>query len=66
MPNGRVVEVALRPELHTDGDGLRATGTFAVSLASMGSDVVKGPMGAFRVKDRVAVVFDLVFVPQPA
>jgi hypothetical protein len=62
-PNGKSVEVMTRPELRPDGEGLRATGTFDVSLAKLGSDVLKGPMGAFRVKDRVAISFDVVFAP---
>jgi hypothetical protein len=38
-----------------------AKGTVEVSLAALGSKPVKGPMGAFRVKDRVRISFDLVF-----
>ena len=30
---------------------------------AIGSDVVKGPMGAFRVKDLVRVSFDVMFAP---
>lgn len=66
VPNGRSVEVTMRPEVRAEGGGMRASGTFAISLASIGSDAVKGPMGAFRVKDRVAISFDVVFVPKGA
>ena len=69
-PRGHPVEAVVRPDLHSEDDGLRATGSFEVSLSALGSDVVKGPMGAFRVKDRVRIVFDLRFVaaepPKPA
>jgi hypothetical protein len=39
----------------------RMRGAAEVSLAALGAPTVKGPLGAFRVKDRVRVVFDLVF-----
>jgi len=45
----------------TEGVGKRARGRAEVSLAALGAPPVKGPMGAFRVKDRVRVDFDLVF-----
>jgi len=48
--------------LEPKGDtGTRVTGTFDVSLSAIGSDPVKGPMNAFRVKDSVEVLFELVF-----
>lgn len=62
-PNGKAVESVVRPDVRADGEAIRATGTFEVSLAAIGSDAVKGPLGAFRVKDRVRVSFDVVFVP---
>jgi hypothetical protein len=68
-PNGKAVETVIRPEVRADGDVTRATGSFEVSLMAIGSDVVKGPMGAFRVKDKVKVIFAVAFVPaknQPA
>jgi hypothetical protein len=69
-PNGRSVGVRFRADVR-DGDGppggeageTRVSGSFEVSLASIGSDVVKGPMNAFRVKDRVVVRLELVFRP---
>jgi len=60
-PNDRSVETVIRPDVRTEGDKVRATGTFEISLAAIGSDVVKGPMNAFRVKDKVKVIFELVF-----
>jgi hypothetical protein len=58
LPNGRRVDLALT-ELHVDGT--RARGSAAISLRALGSDVVKGPMNAFRIKDRIEVTFDLQF-----
>ena len=63
-PNGKAVDVVVRPEVKADGEGVRATGTFDLSLSALGSDVVKGPMNAFRVKDKVKVLFDVVFAPR--
>jgi hypothetical protein len=40
----------------------RVNGGVEVSLAALGCAPVKGPMGAFRVSDRVRVEIDLVFV----
>jgi len=62
-PNGKAVEAVVRPELSDEGGALRARGTFDVSLSAIGSDAVKGPMGAFRVKDLVKVSFDVLFTP---
>jgi hypothetical protein len=62
-PNGKAVETVVRPEIRNEGDVVRATGSFEVSLMAIGSDVVKGPMSAFRVKDKVKVVFAVAFVP---
>jgi hypothetical protein len=64
-PNGKAVEAVVPAEIRTEDNGLRASGSFDVSLVAIGSDVVKGPMGAFRVKDRVKVIFDVAF-RQPA
>jgi hypothetical protein len=67
-PHGPAVETSIEPQLRTDGRFLRVSGTFDLALSSIGSDAIKGPMGAFRVKDRVRVVFDVAFAaaPQPA
>lgn len=54
FPNGRVVEAPLRLSSDTKGE-------LALSLDAIGSRVVKGPMNAFRVKDRVEVLFDLAW-----
>jgi hypothetical protein len=45
----------------SEGGAKRARGRAGISLAAIGVPPVKGPMGAFRVKDRVRVEFDLVF-----
>jgi hypothetical protein len=67
-PNGKAVEVVIEPDVRADGDAVLASGSFELSLMAIGADVVKGPMGAFRVKDRVKVLFDVRFAPeaQPA
>ena len=64
-PHGRAVETVVRAVVKAEGEALRATGSFEISLAAIGSDVVKGPMNAFRVKDKVKVTFDVVFGPAP-
>jgi hypothetical protein len=43
-------------------DWTRTRGRTEVSLRSIGAPPVKGPLGSFRVKDRVRVEFDLFFV----
>jgi hypothetical protein len=63
-PNGRGIERMARPAVTDEGDGrVRVKGALDVSLASIGSATVKGPMNAFRVKARVEVLFDVVFYP---
>ena len=62
-PNGTCVEVFVEPEITREGAELRARGTFEISLTSIGSNVIKAPLGAFRVKDHVRVSFDVVFQP---
>lgn len=65
-PNGKAVEKLLPLRPSTGGDGaLRVAGVVEVSLTAIGSWPVKGPMNAFRVKDRVEVIFDVTF-SQPA
>ncbi len=66
MPNGRAVEATSRPDVRDQDGVVRASGSLDLSLAAIGSDVVKGPMNAFRVKDRVVVQYDVVLRPQPA
>jgi hypothetical protein len=43
-------------------EGPRARGECALSLSTLGIGVVRGPMGAFRVRDRVPIAFDVYFV----
>ena len=61
-PRG-TTRVACDLEVTTEGEAKRARGQVEVSLAALGLPPVKGPLGAFRVKDRVRVEIDLVFVP---
>ena len=61
-PNGRAVERSVSVRLEPEGEtGARVSGSFELSLDAIGSDPVKGPMNAFRVKDSVEVLFDVVF-----
>lgn len=64
-PNGKAVETVVRPDVELKGDDVHAQGTFELSLAAIGGGAVKGPMGAFRVKDRVKVIFDVWFARAP-
>ena len=41
------------------GGPTRATGRLTVSLAQLGVKPIKGPLGAFRVKDAVEILFDI-------
>ncbi len=59
-PSGRAT-VVCDVSVSSEGNGKRARGRAEVSLAALGAPPVKGPMGAFRVKDQVRVEFDLVF-----
>ncbi len=45
--------------------GVRVAGSVALSLAKLGVGVVRGPMNAFRLSDRVDVLFDMRFEPAP-
>jgi hypothetical protein len=63
-PNGKAAEAVVRPQVTQTNGAVHARGTFEVSLKAIGADPVKGPMGAFRVKDRVNVLFDVVFTPR--
>ena len=60
-PQGRSTTVTTRPKL----EATSVSGSLEISLSSIGSNVVKGPMNAFRVKDVVVVRFDVSF-GQPA
>jgi hypothetical protein len=58
-PSGKSIDVTSRPDV----EGTRVRGSVEISLSAIGSDVVKGPMNAFRVKDVVVVRFDVLFQP---
>ena len=56
IPTGHTtaeLEVSLRRE----NDATHVTGTFPLSLRALGVPEVKGPFGAFRLKDRIDVTF---------
>jgi hypothetical protein len=60
-PGGRKVARATVVELREEGDRVLVVGEVDLSLRALGSDPVKGPMNAFRMKDEVVVSFELVF-----
>lgn len=62
-PKGRTLERSVRVDVTSEESAYRVTGTFELSLAAIGSDPVKGPMNAFRMKDKVEIFFDVVFCP---
>lgn len=64
LPNGRRTDASATTIVREEDGGLGTSGGFSMSLSEIGAGVIKGPMGAFRVKDRVEVVFDLVFKPK--
>jgi hypothetical protein len=66
-PNGRTTETTTRPVVRDEAGAapVRVTGSLELSLSAIGSDVVKGPMNAFRVTDTVRVHYDLSFVVSP-
>lgn len=49
----------VRAPLALDLGPTSARGSFELSLAALGASPVKGPMNAFRVKDRVRIEFEL-------
>lgn len=53
-------DVAITDE---SGGARRAKGSTEVALSALGAPPVKGPMGAFKVRDKVRVDFDLCFTP---
>jgi hypothetical protein len=62
-PRGPAVERSVSVRVEPEGGATRVSGMLPLSLSSIGSDTVKGPMNAFRVKDTIEVHFDVVFVP---
>ncbi len=65
-PKGRTLERSVEVRVVAEGGATRVSGRLEISLDAIGSDPVKGPMNAFRVKDGVAVLFELVFAPTSA
>lgn len=63
-PSGRTVERSVPVRIDSSDGTQRVSGSLDLSLHAIGSDAVKGPMNAFRVKDKVEVLFDVVFKPE--
>jgi hypothetical protein len=57
-PGGHANEGSRLDVIEEEG-GLRVRGTVEISMSRLGLKPVKGPLGAFRLKDRVSVRFDL-------
>jgi hypothetical protein len=47
-----------------EAGALEATGSFDVSIKGLGGKAIKGPLGAFSVKDTVTIVLDLLLRPE--
>lgn len=64
FPNGREVSRDGAFTIVEESDAmLRVSGSVSLSLQAIGSATVKGPMNAFRVKDAIEVLFELMFTP---
>ncbi|MCL2725357.1 MAG: hypothetical protein FWD69_13070 [Polyangiaceae bacterium] len=63
-PKGKSAEMSARVTVREQEGVIVGQGMLEVSLSAIGSDVVKGPMNAFRVKDRVEVHFEIAFTPK--
>ncbi|MCL2778598.1 MAG: hypothetical protein FWD73_11390 [Polyangiaceae bacterium] len=63
-PKGKTVELSTQVNVHEESGTVIGKGTLELSLMAIGSDVVKGPMNSFRVKDRVVLHFDVAFAPK--
>lgn len=66
VPGGKSAERTAAVQITSGTDEVRVVGSLELSLAALGSDPVKGPMNAFRVKDGVEIYFDVVFVRAPS
>lgn len=60
-PTGKA-EASCPIEVRAEDGATRARGEVELSLRALGVAPVKGPMGAFRVSDKVRITFDLAFV----
>lgn len=60
--NGRAT-ISCAVTTRRDGSAVEASGRCDVSLASLGIAPVKGPLGAFRLSDRVEIFFRATFRP---
>jgi hypothetical protein len=56
---GREAPFSAALRTRQDADAIVVSGTAALSLKALGSREIKAPLGAFSVKDEVAIVFDL-------
>lgn len=61
-PHGKMPVSASIQGTETDGD-IRVTGRTELSLSRLGVKEIKGPLGAFKVKDAVEVLFEITLRP---
>ena len=60
---GRSAPAHLALRVTEQGQGLRVQGETELRLSALGIAEIRGPLGAFKVKDEVRVLFDLVLAP---
>lgn len=63
LPRGATMKARTTAKLTGDGAAFRLAASFRVTVSSLGAKPVKGPMGAFRVRDEIEIDAALVFAP---
>jgi hypothetical protein len=63
LPSGRA-DVSAAVQVSAEGERVRVEGRVELSLKRLGVAEIKGPLGAFRVRDDVEVRFDLTLRPE--
>ncbi len=61
-PSGKSAPIRAEVRRRVEPEVERAEGSLDLSLLALGSGRIKGPLGAFRVSDRVHVEFDAAFL----
>jgi len=64
-PNGRSARAAHTVRGASIDEGERVRGEIELSLRALSGHDVKGPLGAFRISDRIRVAFDVTFLRAP-
>lgn len=63
LPRGTTAKARSSVTVTSEGGGVCLAASFRITVSSLGAKPVKGPMGAFRVRDEIDVVASLVFAP---